>query len=183
MHAWLVTMEEGARFPRLIRFAEYQLDSRTGELRKGDTVLRLQKKPLQILLLLLDRPGEVVTREELRITLWPDHTFVDFEDSLNHAVRRLREALDESSANPRLVQTLRGLGYRFIAPVGARQPPGSTSDGRRVTVESPPGSGEGQTLVEAGRAPAGPQATAASHTASQRWAQRCYRGTALSRWP
>jgi DNA-binding winged helix-turn-helix (wHTH) protein/tetratricopeptide (TPR) repeat protein len=122
-----VTMEGSTRLPHLIRFDGYQLDTRAGELRKGDTALRLQKQSLRMLLLLLERPGEMVTREELRTTLWPDHTFVDFEDSLNHVVRRLREALTDSAENPCFIQTLPGRGYRFIAPVeaamAARTPP------------------------------------------------------------
>jgi DNA-binding winged helix-turn-helix (wHTH) protein/tetratricopeptide (TPR) repeat protein len=120
-------MEGSTRLPRLIRFAEYQLDTRAGELRKGDSALRLQKQSLRVLLLLLERRGEMVSREELRTTLWPDHTFVDFEDGLNHVVRRLREALAESAEKPRFIQTLPGRGYRFIGPVeaamAARTPP------------------------------------------------------------
>jgi DNA-binding winged helix-turn-helix (wHTH) protein/TolB-like protein len=120
-------MEGSTRLPQLVRFAEYQLDTRAGELRKGDSALRLQKQSLRVLLLLLERPGEMVSREELRTTLWPDHTFVDFEDGLNHVVRRLREALAESAEKPRFIQTLPGRGYRFIAPVeaavAARTPP------------------------------------------------------------
>lgn len=110
-------MEETAPPQRLIRFGEYELDARAGELHKGGATSQLHKQPLQVLLLLLEHSGRVVTREELRAALWPDHTFVDFEDSLNHAIRRLREALSDSAENPRFIETLRRRGYRFICPL------------------------------------------------------------------
>jgi DNA-binding winged helix-turn-helix (wHTH) protein len=112
-------MEEAKPLQPLVRFGEYQLDIRPVDLHKGDVTLRLHKQPLQVLLLLLEHQGELVTREELRTALWPDHTFVDFEDSLNHAIRRLREALGESAENPRFIETLPRRGYRFIHPVDA----------------------------------------------------------------
>jgi Tol biopolymer transport system component/DNA-binding winged helix-turn-helix (wHTH) protein len=115
-------MEEATPLQPLVRFGEYQLDTRAGDLHKGDVTLRLHKQPLQVLLLLLEHQGGVVTREELRTALWPDHTFVDFEDSLNHAIRRLREALGESAQNPRFIETLPRCGYRFIAPLYAVPP-------------------------------------------------------------
>ncbi|MFZ0960614.1 MAG: winged helix-turn-helix domain-containing protein [Terriglobia bacterium] len=104
-----------------MHFAGYSLDTGTGELRNGDVTVRLTKQPLQVLLLLLEHPGQLVTREELRIALWPDQTYVDFEDSLNHAVRRLREALNDSPENPRFIETIPRLGYRFICPVDGGQ--------------------------------------------------------------
>jgi TolB-like protein/DNA-binding winged helix-turn-helix (wHTH) protein/Tfp pilus assembly protein PilF len=88
----------------------------------------LHDQPLHILRMLLDRPGEVVTREEIQKELWPSDTFVDFEDSLNHAIRRLREALDDSADHPRFVETLPRRGYRFIAPVEAVAPVGARPD-------------------------------------------------------
>jgi len=88
-----------------------------GELRKNGNRIRLQEQPFQILVCLLDRPGEVVTREELREKLWPDDTFVDFDHSLNTAIAKLREALGDSASNPRYVETLARRGYRFLAPV------------------------------------------------------------------
>ena len=112
-------MEETTPPQPLVRFGEYELDTRTGYLHKGDVTLRLHKQPLQLLLLLLERQGALVTREELRTALWPDHTFVDFEDSLNHAIRRLREALGDSAENPRFIETLPRRGYRFIHAVDA----------------------------------------------------------------
>jgi DNA-binding winged helix-turn-helix (wHTH) protein len=100
------------------RFGLFELDGATGELRNdGKARPRLQGQPLEVLLQLLTRPGEVVTREELRTLLWPEGTFVDFDHGLNTAVNKLREALNDSAENPRFVQTIPRRGYRFIAPV------------------------------------------------------------------
>src|SRR5687767_5101119 len=104
-----------------VRFGAFQLDLRTGELRKAGARIHLPDQPLQVLKALLDRPGDLVTREELRQRLWPAETFVDFEHGLNAAVRRLRDALGDSADVPRFVETLPRRGYRFIAPV-TRQP-------------------------------------------------------------
>jgi DNA-binding winged helix-turn-helix (wHTH) protein len=96
----------------------YELDGATGELRKdGKARPRLQGQPLEILLRLLTRPGDVVTREELRLALWPVDTFVDYDHSLNTAVNKLRDALSDSADNPRFIQTISRRGYRFIASV------------------------------------------------------------------
>ncbi len=102
---------------RTLRFAAFEIDLAAGELRKNGTRIRLQEQPFQILVYLLDRPGEVVTREELRQKLWPADTFVDFDHSLNTAVNKLREALGDSASSPRYVETLARRGYRFLAPV------------------------------------------------------------------
>ena len=103
---------------RRFRFGIYELDAGTGELRKdGKSRPRLQGQPLEILLHLLDHPGEVVTREELRQRLWPADTFVDYDHSLNTAVNKLREALNDSADNPRFIQTIPRRGYRFIATI------------------------------------------------------------------
>ena len=101
----------------LIRFGVFELDLASGELRKNGTRIRLQEQPFRILALLLERPGEMVTREEVRVQLWPADTFVDFDHGLNTAVNKLREALGDSASNPRFVQTVARRGYRFIAPV------------------------------------------------------------------
>ena len=101
------------------KFGTFELDVRARELRKGGIRIRLQDQPFEILAMMLDRPGEVVTRDELRRRLWPDGTFVDFEHSLNAAVKRLRAALGDDADNPRFVETLHRRGYRFIAPVAA----------------------------------------------------------------
>src|SRR6059058_4684620 len=100
---------------RLLRFASFELDVHSRELRKGTDRIRLQEQPFEILRLMLERPGDVVTREEMARRLWPEGTFVDFEHSLNAAVKRLRAALGDDADNPRFVETLPRRGYRFIA--------------------------------------------------------------------
>jgi cholera toxin transcriptional activator len=104
---------------RLARFGVFELDLSAGELRKNGVKLRLQGQPFQVLALLLERAGEVVTREELQQKLWPSDTFVDFDHSLNTAINKVREALGDSASSPRYVETLARRGYRFIAPVQA----------------------------------------------------------------
>lgn len=99
-----------------VRFGVYEFDLRSGELRKHGIRIKLQEQPSQILSILLERAGDVVTREELQRRLWPADTFVDFDHSLNTAVMRLREVLGDSSENPRFVETLPRRGYRFVAP-------------------------------------------------------------------
>ncbi|HTD22968.1 MAG TPA: winged helix-turn-helix domain-containing protein [Terriglobales bacterium] len=103
--------------PAIVRFAVYEANLRTGELRKHGNRMRLQEQPFQVLALLLEKPGELVTREELRQKLWPADTFVDFDHSLNTAINKLRETLGDSSSAPRFIETLPRRGYRFIAPV------------------------------------------------------------------
>jgi DNA-binding winged helix-turn-helix (wHTH) protein/tetratricopeptide (TPR) repeat protein len=110
-----------APFDPVLRFGAFQLDVRTGELRKNGSTINLPEQPFQVLKTLLERPGELVTREELRHRLWSAGTFVDFEHGLNAAVRRLRDALGDSADTPRFIETLPRRGYRFIAPV--IQPP------------------------------------------------------------
>jgi TolB-like protein/DNA-binding winged helix-turn-helix (wHTH) protein/Tfp pilus assembly protein PilF len=106
-----------ARFDPVVRFGAFQLDLRTGELRKSGVAVNLPDQPFQVLKTLLERPGELVSREELRQRLWSAETFVDFEHGLNAAVRRLRDALGDSAEVPRFVETLPRRGYRFVAPV------------------------------------------------------------------
>ncbi len=107
---------------RIVRFGVFELDLSAGELRKNGVKLRLQGQPLQVLTVLLDHAGEVVTREQLQQTLWPSDTFVDFDHSLNTAINKVREALGDSASSPRYVETLARRGYRFIAPVQAPSP-------------------------------------------------------------
>jgi TolB-like protein/DNA-binding winged helix-turn-helix (wHTH) protein/Flp pilus assembly protein TadD len=114
----------------LVRFGTFQLDLRTGELRKAGVRINLPEQPFQVLRALLDHPGDLVTREELRQRLWREDTFVDFEHGLNAAVRRLRDALGDSADVPRFVETLPRRGYRFIAPVAGPaevEPPSATT--------------------------------------------------------
>jgi TolB-like protein/DNA-binding winged helix-turn-helix (wHTH) protein len=103
----------------IVRFGDFEVDTRSGELRKSGRKIRLPEQSFQILELLLDRAGEVVTREELRKRLWPAGTFVDFDAGLNNAVRKLRDALADPAESPRYIETLPRRGYRFIAPVEA----------------------------------------------------------------
>ena len=104
---------------RVLRFDNFELDVRAGELRKHGVRLRPQGQPLQVLAALLNRPGDVVTREELRALIWSADTFVDFDHSLHNAIARLREVLGDSAETPRYTETLPRRGYRFIAPVDA----------------------------------------------------------------
>src|SRR5207237_10602456 len=117
-----------------VHFGVFELDLSVGELRKNGAKLRLQSQPFQVLALLLERAGEVVTREELQQKLWPSDTFVDFDHSLNTAVNKIREALGDSASSPRFVETLARRGYRFIAPVhGAQALSAGASDADRET--------------------------------------------------
>lgn len=124
-------MQDAVQLPRLIRFATFEVDLDSGELRRNGLKLKLSGQPFQILAILLERPGTVVTREELQKRLWPD-TFVDFDHNLNSAVNRIREVLGDSAESPRFVETVPKRGYRFIAPVAA--PSGRTD---QTTVEKP----------------------------------------------
>ena len=107
--------------PGFARFGPFELDPRSGELRKHNIRLRLAEKPFRLLQLFLERAGDVVTREEMRRRLWPEDTFVEFDNGLNAAVNRLREALGDSAEKPRYIETLPKRGYRFIAPVEIAQ--------------------------------------------------------------
>jgi cholera toxin transcriptional activator len=102
---------------RRYRFGIFEVDSATGELRRNGVRVKLHSQPLQVLFMLLDRPGEMLTREEICRELWPAGTFVDYEHGVNSAVNRLREALGDKASNPRFVETLARRGYRFLAPV------------------------------------------------------------------
>ncbi len=108
---------EASSAGKIVRFGVFELDLVSGELRKNGTRIRLQEQPFQVLAMLLEGRGKMVTREELRTKLWPADTFVDFDHSLNTAVNKLREALGDAAANPRFVETVARRGYRFIAPI------------------------------------------------------------------
>ena len=101
----------------LFHFGVFELDVRAGELRKRGIRIKIQEQPLQILGLLIECPGEVVTREQIHKKLWNDDTFVDFDNAINSAIRKMRDALGDTSENPRFVETVARRGYRFIAPV------------------------------------------------------------------
>lgn len=114
------------------RFGVFEADAATGELRRQGVRIKLNAQPFQVLSLLLDRPGELLTREEISQELWPDGTFVDYEHGVNSAVNRIREALGDTAGNPRFVETLARRGYRFVAPVEKigliEDPPSATTE-------------------------------------------------------
>jgi len=115
-------MENSAPVVKALRFGLFEVDLQTAELRKSGIKVKLQEQPFQVLIALLQKPGEVITREELRLKLWDAKTFVDFEHSLSTAINKIREVLGDSAENPRFVETLPRRGYRFIAPVASIQP-------------------------------------------------------------
>jgi DNA-binding winged helix-turn-helix (wHTH) protein len=129
---------------KIYRFGVFEADSGSGELRKSGVRMRVQDQPFQVLLVLLQRSGEVVTREDLRQKLWPSDTFVDFDHSLNTIVNKLREALGDSASNPRFIQTIAKRGYRFL--ISVEQTPDQQilpSSAEPVTTSSVPLQNEG----------------------------------------
>src|SRR5215470_3833314 len=123
---------------RRARFGVYEVDFRAGELLKTGRKIRLQDQPLQVLEMLLENPGQVVTRDELRQKLWPGDTFVDFDHGLNNAINRLREALSDSAETPRFIETLPRRGYRFVAEVENGKESGQrTAADSTATVKTP----------------------------------------------
>src|SRR6516225_11072865 len=115
-------MAAPVRPTQAIRFGDFEADLQAGQLRKQGFRIKLQEQPFQILAMMLERPGGVVTREELRQRLWPADTFVDFDHGLNNAINRLREALNDAADGPRFIETLPRRGYRFIAEVRSDAP-------------------------------------------------------------
>ena len=116
-------MGDGQTKPPSYRFGNFELDTRSGELRKSGTRIRLQDQPLQILLLLLENSGELVTREQIQNKLWPPDTYVDYDNAINSAMRKLREALGDDSGDPRFIATFARRGYRFVGNIGALPTP------------------------------------------------------------
>src|SRR5579863_9961889 len=110
-------MSPAERSANVVAFDVFQVDLRAGELYKAGRKIKLQDQPFQVLAMLLEKPGEVVTREEIQKRLWPADTFVDFDHSLNTAIKKLRQALGDDKKKPRFVETLPKRGYRFLAPV------------------------------------------------------------------
>src|SRR5580704_13554537 len=111
-----------SKVPPRLCFGLYEVNLQAGELRKGGLRLKIPRQSFQILVMLLERPGEIVSREDLRRKLWPSDVFVNFEASLNSAVQRLRSALQDTSLEPRYIETLPRVGYRFIASVESLTP-------------------------------------------------------------
>jgi Tol biopolymer transport system component/DNA-binding winged helix-turn-helix (wHTH) protein len=122
---------------RTRRFGVFELDLRVGELRRSGLKVKLQDQPFQVLALLLETPGEIVTRDDLRNRLWPADTFVDFDHSLNAAIKRLRDALGDSAENPTFVETVARRGYRFLAPVSTTSANGNGLPAQPSTAETP----------------------------------------------
>src|ERR1700683_3478787 len=129
----------------VVRFGTYEVSLQSGEVRKAGLRIRVQQQPLKLLEILLEHPGEVVTREELRSRVWPNESFGDFDQALNIAIGKLRSALGDSAENPRFIETLPKRGYRFIAevsvvghnahkrgPESAASPPPATGSGTEV---------------------------------------------------
>ena len=137
-------MAETERQLRLLRFGDFEVDLRTGELRKAGVKLKFGGQPFQVLSILLERPGEVVTREELQKRLWPD-TFVDVDHNLNTAINKIREVLGDSAESPRFVETLPRRGYRFI---GELEPPVEPAVEPVITVEPDRGWHSRRAVVE-----------------------------------
>jgi DNA-binding winged helix-turn-helix (wHTH) protein len=123
--------------PGMPKFSDFAVDIRAGELFRRGKKIKLQYQPVQVLLALLEKPGEIVTREELRQKIWPADTFVDFEHSLNTAIKKLRLALGDRATNSKFVETLPRRGYRFLAKVEA-------GDEKPVTTQSAPSTLEGK---------------------------------------
>src|ERR1700739_987331 len=110
-------MSSLADLPRLLRFGQFELDLGTGEMHKEGKRIKLQEQPCQVLALLIEHAGELVSREELRKKRWQNETFGDFDHGVNIAINKLRDALGDSPEKPRFIETLPRRGYRFIAPV------------------------------------------------------------------
>ena len=137
---------------RRYRFGVFEVDEATGELRRQGIRMRLNAQPFQVLLMLLERPGMLVTREEICRGLWPDGVFVDEEHGVNSAINRIRESLGDSAGNPRFVQTLARRGYRFVAPVeriGMSEPGSGDAANNLSTIETLELGGTAGTAAEA----------------------------------
>src|SRR5262245_6614237 len=129
--------------PHRYRFGLFELDTRSGSLQRDGVTIQLQEQPLQVLLVLIEHPGAIVTREELRRRVWRDETFVDFDHGLNSIIRRLRDALGDQADDPSFIETLPRRGYRFLVPVEPVAIAAATDPvGDAPPVASPPRFGE-----------------------------------------
>jgi DNA-binding winged helix-turn-helix (wHTH) protein len=140
---------------RRYRFGAFEADAASGELRRQGIRIKLNAQPFQVLLMLLERPGELLAREEISRELWPDGTFVDYEHGVNAAVNRIREALGDKASSPRFVETLARRGYRFVAPV---ERIGSGENPAPPVSEPPSPPASAETAKEQAPAPAAPEA-------------------------
>src|SRR5579864_6240982 len=139
---------EPLRPSSVVRFGNYEVSLQSGEVRKAGLKIRVQHQPLKLLEILLERPGEVVTREELRSRVWSDESFGDFDQAVNIAIGKLRSALGDSAENPRFIETLPKRGYRFIADVSVADADARTK-GPEAAAGDVPGSQE-QEKIESG---------------------------------
>ena len=130
-----------SRGPRSFRFGDFELDARAGELRRDGERIRLQDQPFRILMMLIERPGEVVLRDEIRKRLWPNDTVVEISHGINAAVLRLREALGESAENPRFIETVARRGYRFRPDIEPAPPPDPAAPSDRYRLHEQIGAG------------------------------------------
>src|ERR1700732_452322 len=126
-------MEFGAQGQKVARFGLYEADVRQRVLTKGGLKVRLQDQPFQVLALLLERPGQIVTREEIQQKLWPADTYVAFDDGLNTAIKKLRSALSDTADNPRFIETVPRRAYRFVAPFNILSEPQLATGNQRQT--------------------------------------------------
>jgi DNA-binding winged helix-turn-helix (wHTH) protein len=121
----------------VVRFGTYEVSLQSGEMRKAGVRIRVQQQPLKLLEVLLERPGEVITREELRSRVWPNENFGDFDQAVNIAIAKLRSALGDSAENPRYIETLPKRGYRFIADVSFVDADGRIRRSESASADSP----------------------------------------------
>src|SRR5713101_929050 len=142
-HYYLVSSQAQSSFRGTLRFGDYEADPRSGELSKRGLGVALEEKPFRALVILLQRPNEVVTREELRTQLWPADIFIDFDNSLNTVIAKVRRALNDSAENPRFIETVGRRGYRFMAPVESSAP----DDDQRVYAVTPAAQGASSVIV------------------------------------
>lgn len=141
-------MEAAIRSEISVRFESFELNLRTGELYRNGLRVRLRGRPVDVLAILLERPGELVTRETFKKRLWPDNTFVDFEQILNNSVAKLRDALGDKAESPKFIETLPRLGYRFIAPIDMSKTVNQTSEAPDQAAQDPPVAAANPVLLE-----------------------------------
>src|SRR5215475_10165801 len=142
-------MEQSTASGTLFRFGIFEVDSAGGNLTRSGARVKIQEQPFRLLLILLEHPGEIVTREELRQRLWPEGTYVDFDGSLNVILKRLRAAIGDDPDNPRFIETVPRRGYRFIAPVSVLQAKAEQPLAKAAETRSSPVHTEGSHTVTA----------------------------------
>lgn len=129
-------MTSGVQSVEKILFRNFEVNLRTGEVRRNGLRLRLSGQPAQVLVILLRRAGRLVTRDELRVLVWPEETFVDFDHGLNNCINRIRDGLGDSASSPKFIETLPKQGYRFIGKIQSVEEDGEVSDGPAATASA-----------------------------------------------